>query len=56
VLAEEMVRGSLENLMSYPWIVEGVMAGIVGLHGWYFDDDARTLARLDPETDDFVPI
>jgi len=56
VLAEEMVRGSLESLMSYPWIVEGVMAGIIGLHGWYFDDDARTLARLDPDTDDFVPI
>jgi carbonic anhydrase len=56
VLAEEMVRGSIESLMSYPWIVEGVMAGIIGLHGWSFDDETRTLARLDPDSDEFVPI
>lgn len=56
VLAEEMVRGSIENLMSYPWIVEGVMTGIIGLHGWYFDDEARSLARLDPDSDEFVPL
>lgn len=56
VLAEEMVRGSLENLMTYPWIVEGVMAGIIGLHGWYLDDAARTLARLEPDSDEFVPM
>src|SRR5690606_9682372 len=56
VLAEEMIRGALENLMSYPWVLDGIVAGRLGIHGWYFDETARTLARLDPDSDEFVPI
>lgn len=56
VLAQEMIRASIENLMTYPVVVEAVMAGALGLHGWYLDEAARTILRLDPETDDFVPI
>lgn len=56
VLAQEMVRVSIENLMTYPWVVERVMEGALGLHGWYLDEGQRLLARLDPESDEFVAI
>jgi len=28
---------SLENLHSFPWVDQGVKAGTLSLHGWYFD-------------------
>ena len=33
----ETVRLSIENLMTFPWISERVLAGELGLHGWHFD-------------------
>jgi hypothetical protein len=42
--------------MTYPIVVEAVMAGALGLHGWYLDETERTIYRLDPEADAFVPI
>ena len=51
-----MVRDSIENLMTYPWVSELVFGGALGLHGWYLDEAARQIRRLDPETDEFVPL
>ncbi len=52
----EAVRLSLENLMSYPWIFERVMARALHLHGWHVDLAATALERLNPETDEFEPV
>lgn len=53
VCEQETVRLSLENLMSYPWLLERVLSGRVRLHGWHADTGCGALHRLDPETDAF---
>lgn len=52
VCAQEILRLSVENLMTYPWIVERVLGGTLRLHGWYVDGSGA-FARLDPATDEF---
>jgi carbonic anhydrase len=47
---------SLENLMSFPWIRERVEAGVLALHGWYFDIEAGQLLAYSPETASFKPL
>jgi len=50
----EVVRLSLANLATFPWIREAVAAGRLELHGLRFDVHTGVLARL--EEDGFVPI
>lgn len=52
-LEEEVVRLSLENLMTYPWIAERVQTGRLRLHGWHFGIARGELAVLDPASDTF---
>lgn len=49
-----VVRLSLANLRTYPWIEEAVGAGRLALHGFRFDIRTGVLARL--EEDRFVPV
>ncbi len=48
------IRVSLENLMTFPWIRDGVEEGDIRLHGWYFDLNNGMLLRYDEESDAFV--
>jgi carbonic anhydrase len=45
---------SLENLKTYPWILERVEQGLLNLHGWYFDIELGQLLRYDTIASDFV--
>lgn len=36
-LEQAVVLTSLNNLMTFPWVAEGVAKGDIALHGWYFD-------------------
>lgn len=47
---------SLENLMTYSWIAERVVAGTIHLHGWYFDMTEGSLLRYNPASNAFEPI
>jgi carbonic anhydrase len=47
---------SLGNLMSFPWIRERVEAGMLALHGWYFDLDAGELLAYSQEIAGFAPL
>jgi carbonic anhydrase len=51
-LAEQaVIRLSVENLLGYPWVRDGVEAGRLAVHGWHFDILDGALTLLDPETD-----
>jgi carbonic anhydrase len=50
----EVVRLTLANLMSFPWIAERVHAGNLSLHGFQFAVRTGVLARL--REDGFAPI
>ncbi len=54
ICAQEIMRLSLENLMTYPWFVDRMLDGSLRLHGWYVDQDGG-FERLDPATDEFEP-
>jgi len=43
----EIVRLSLTNLMSFPWIADAVAAGSLTLHGFSFAVSTGVLSRLD---------
>ncbi|MSO80143.1 MAG: carbonic anhydrase [Alphaproteobacteria bacterium] len=49
-----VVRLTLANLMSFPWIAEAVISGGLALHGFRFDIHTGVLAVL--EGDSFVPV
>lgn len=49
----EVVRASLTNLMTFPWIRERVDAGTLSLRGCLFDVAAADLLVLDAETGEF---
>ena len=38
---------SLQNLMTFSWVREGVAAGTLALHGWYFDIEHGQLLQYD---------
>ncbi len=50
----EVVRLSLANLLTFPWIQDAVAAGKLDLHGFRFDIHTGVLARLDK--DGVVPV
>jgi carbonic anhydrase len=50
----EVVRLTLENLLSFPWINDAVKSGVLGLHGFRFDVSTGVLGLL--EGDHFVSV
>jgi len=50
----EVVRLTLANLMSFPWIAESVAQGRLALHGFRFDIHTGILSRLGD--DGFAPV
>ena len=50
----EVVRLTLDNLMTFPWIAEAVRSGSLALHGFQFAVRTGVLARL--EGDGFAPV
>jgi len=50
----KIVRLSLDNLMTFPWIAEAVAAGTLALHGYRFGIHTGVLSRL--EGDRLVPV
>lgn len=51
---EQVVRLSLRNLMTFPWIRDAVGSGQLALEGFYFGIASGVLARLEGER--FVPV
>ena len=50
-----VVRVSLENLATFPWVASRVAAGALRLHGAHFDVRSGVLAMLRPD-DSFAPV
>jgi len=48
-LEAEVVRVSIANLMTFPWIAEAVGAGRLAVQGYRFDIHTGALARIDPD-------
>ncbi|MFC1672560.1 carbonic anhydrase [Pseudomonadota bacterium] len=44
---------SLDNLMTFPFVREGVDAGTLQIHGWYLDIAEGELAAFDPDAGEF---
>jgi carbonic anhydrase len=50
----EVVKVSLANLMTFPWLAERVGRNALALHGWYYDLEEAMLLRFDPASDRFL--
>ncbi len=50
------IAGSLNNLMTYPWLRERVEAGTLVLHGWWFDLDTGDLWKTEPGKLQLFPV
>ncbi|WP_413203453.1 carbonic anhydrase [Rhodospirillum sp. A1_3_36] len=49
------IKGSLRNLMTYPWVKSRVENKTLSLHGWWFDLDTGDLWRSEPDGDTLFP-
>lgn len=50
------ILGSLDNLMTYPWVRERVEAGTLQVHGWWFDLDSGDLWVTDAPGTPLMPV
>jgi carbonic anhydrase len=54
--AEENVLFALENLHTYPCIQQGLTAGTLHLHGWFFDIASARLFAYNNGPRQFLPL
>jgi len=54
ICSQELTKISFENLMTYPWILDGLYDGSITLHGWYYDAANGQFSWFDPANDGFV--
>lgn len=47
---------SLENLLTFPWVLDAVESGRTHLHGWYFDMTTGDLLSYKADTKHFEPL
>jgi carbonic anhydrase len=47
---------SLDNLMTFPFVLERVKSGQLALHGWYFELQEGALYDFDPKSNRFMPL
>lgn len=50
---QEAILVSLDNLLTFPWILERVAQKKLALHGWYFDMEHGELLRYNPGSNRF---
>ncbi|MFZ2452267.1 MAG: carbonic anhydrase [Methylovulum miyakonense] len=50
------IRGSLDNLLTYPWIKERIDAGDLHIHGWWFDLENGDLWATSADNSAFLPV
>ncbi|BAN35854.1 carbonate dehydratase [Sulfuricella denitrificans skB26] len=50
---QEAILVSLDNLLTFPWILERVAQRKLTLHGWYFDLEHGELLRFNPDSNRF---
>jgi len=50
------VLNSLKNLHTYPWILGRIKAGLLTLHGWWFDLETGDLWVTNPGSGQFLPL
>lgn len=55
-LSQLNVMGQIGNLMTYPQVATGVAAGVLRLHGWWFDIATGNVYAFEPEEKRFVVI
>ncbi len=53
---KQALLGSLNNLMSFPWIKEKVEAGSLQLHAWYFNLPEGIIDVFKADSQDFEPL
>lgn len=53
---QRAILGSLDNLLTFPWIRERIEQGTLTLHGWYFDMENGQLLNYDSTTHQFEPL
>ena len=50
---QEAILISLDNLLTFPWILERVVQKKLTLHGWYFDLEHGELLHYNPDSNRF---
>jgi len=56
ITAEENVLLQMENLRTYPVVMNAAREGRLHVHAWYFDIRSGTIYRYSPTREQFEPI
>ena len=51
-----VIHNSINNLMTYPWVKDGVNAGELRLHGWHFDFEKGVLRQYHAAIDQWIEV
>jgi len=54
--AMELIKNSIDNLMSFPFIKEKVEAGKLNIYGWYFDIESGKLLSFNKQQDKYIEL
>ncbi len=49
----EAIKVSLDNMLTFPWILERAAQNRLALHGWYFDMERGELLCYNPDSNRF---
>ena len=53
---QAVIKLSLENLQTFPWVKERVETGALSLHGWYYDLVSGEVLSYRRESDSYRPV
>ena len=54
--AMELIKLSMQNLLSFPFIKQAVLEGKLKIHGWYFDIANVMIVNYDQKSNSFLPL
>ncbi len=56
IVEKENILFQLQNIQTYPFVLQALKRGDVHLHGWYYDIGAGSIYAYNPEKDTFEEI
>ena len=55
-IEKESIKNSIQNLKTFPWVIELVKNKQLNIHGWWFDLQSGNIFSFDEEKDNFFNI
>jgi carbonic anhydrase len=55
-IEKESIKNSIQNLKTFPWVIELIKNKQLNIHGWWFDLQSGNIFSFDEEKNNFFNI